>query len=229
MPLSVIGAGLGRTGTLSLKKALEQLGWGPCYHGLGTDRSAVERILSLVNRPQIDWEAVFYGYRAAVDVPTYWVYPELAQRYPAAQFILTVRDPDEWFESAQALGRSFASITLAKESLLLRKSLRAKMLSGAFGASAALMARCDDRRSVIAAYERHIAEVRACIPESRLLVFNVMEGWQPLCGFLRVPIPDTPFPHLNSRPEMPSVLRQFYNEEGSSEAHDVEKMRKCAS
>lgn len=213
MPLSVIGAGLGRTGTLSLKEALEQLGFGPCYHGLGSDRSTLERILGVINRPQIDWEKAYAGYLSAVDVPTYWVYRELAQRYPTASVILTVRDPNDWFESTLALGRSFEAVELSEESLLLRRSLRAKMLSGTFGAAVALLARSDDRATTIAAYEQHIAEVRASIPASRLLVFDVRDGWEPLCEFLHAPIPDTPFPRLNSRAKLPSLLQQFYGRE----------------
>jgi Sulfotransferase domain len=217
MPLSVIGAGLGRTGTLSLKKALEELGFGPCYHGLDSDRNTVEAILEAINRPQVDWEHVFAGYRAAVDIPTYWVYRELAQCYPTAHVILTVRDPNDWLESTLALSHSLKKVVLSEESLLLRQSLRAKMLSGAFGAAVEIMARRDDRSSRIAAYEQHVAEVRASIPQSRLLVFDVKEGWEPLCGFLRVPAPDTAFPRVNSRANLPSLLDQFYGREPAPE------------
>jgi Sulfotransferase domain len=217
MPLSIIGAGLGRTGTLSLKTALEQLGLKPCFHGLDGDRHALERVMGAVNRDPIAWDEVFQGYRAAVDVPTYWAYRELAEKYPAAKVILTVREPDAWFESTQALGRSFESVTFAAESLALRKSLRAKMLSGTFGAAVAQMARCEDRESRIAAYELHNAQVRESIPPDRLLVFDVREGWAPLCGFLGVPIPSTAFPRLNSRSVLPSLLQRVYGEDRASQ------------
>ena len=210
MPLSIIGAGLGRTGTLSLKSALEQIGFEPCFHGLDGSRQVLEQVMGAVNRAAPDWDGVFEGYRAAVDVPTYWIYRQLADRYPAAKVILTVRDPQDWFESTQALGRSFESVTFAGESLVLRTSLRDKMLSGVFGGAVAQMARFEDRDSRIAAYEQHNAEVRSSIPAQRLLVFDVKEGWAPLCDFLHVPIPAVPFPRLNSRALLPSLLQRLY-------------------
>jgi hypothetical protein len=213
MPLSIIGAGLGRTGTLSLKAALEQLGIEPCFHGLDGSRQVLERVMGAVNRASPDWDEVFAGYRAAVDVPTYWVYRQLAGKYPAAKVILTVRDPQAWFESTQALGRSFESVAFAAESLALRTSLRDQMLSGAFGGAVAQMARLADRDSRIAAYEQHKAEVCSFIPAERLLVFDVKEGWPPLCEFLREPIPAVAFPRLNSRTLLPSLLRRLYCED----------------
>ena len=213
MPLTVIGAGLGRTGTLSLKRAIEQLGFGPCFHGLDSSRLSVEKILRAVNHPPVDWDEVFNGYQAAVDVPTYWLYRELAERYPAARVILTVRDPNAWFDSMAALGHSLESVALTEESLALRKDLREKMLAGMFGGPIAQIAQSRDRDSRIAAYERHNAEVRRSIPQDRLLVFDVKQGWAPLCDFLSTPIPDTAFPRANARTELPLLLQHFYGDQ----------------
>ena len=217
MSLSIIGAGLGRTGTLSLKSALEQLGFEPCFHGLNGSRQVLEQVMGAVNSAAPDWDEVFRGYRAAVDVPTYWVYRELARKYPAAKVILTVRDRDAWLESTQALVHSFESVTFAPEARALRTGLREKMLSGAFGGAVAQMTRARDDDSRIAAYEQHNAEVRGCIPADRLLVFDVKEGWLPLCKFLGVPVPVTPFPRLNSRAMLPSLLQRLYGEEYSGQ------------
>jgi hypothetical protein len=213
MSLSLIGAGLGRTGTLSLKSALEQLGFAPCFHGLDASRNDLEQLLGAVNRTPIDWTRVFSGYRAAVDVPAYWIYRELAQQHPAAKVILTVREPQSWYESTRALVHSHGAMALGPQALALRQGLREKILAGAFGTAVAQMARHEDRDSRIAAFERHNAEVRSLIPADRLLVFDVRQGWEPLCEFLAVPLPDTPFPRLNSRGELPSLLQRMYGDE----------------
>src|SRR5215212_7838314 len=104
MSLEVIGAGFGRTGTMSLKVALEQLGYGPCYHmvELFEHPDHVERWEAAVRGEEpVDWEEVFAGYRATVDWPGAAFYKELSERYPEAKVILTVRDPDRWYESAR--------------------------------------------------------------------------------------------------------------------------------
>jgi hypothetical protein len=145
-----------------------------------------------------------------VDVPACWIYRELALEYPAAKIILTIRESSDWFDSMQFLQRSLAAMPLSGSSLTLRQNLRKKMSSGVFGTPIAQMIGSRDRDSTIAAYELHNAEVRQSIPADRLLVFDVREGWRPLCRFLNVPIPDTPFPRFNSRAALPALLRCFY-------------------
>jgi hypothetical protein len=210
MSLSIIGAGLMRTGTLSLKNAIEQLGFGPCFHGLANTRRSVERMFDAIIRPETDWDEVFQGFQAAVDVPACWIYRELAREYPAAKIILTIRESNDWFDSMQFLQSSLATMPLSGSSLTLRQNLRKKMSSGVFGTPIAQLVGSSDRDSKIAAYEQHNAEVREWIRPDRLLVFDVREGWEPLCRFLNVPIPDTPFPRFNSRAGLPALLRCFY-------------------
>jgi hypothetical protein len=195
MPLSVIGAGFGRTGTLSLKLALEQLGFGPCYH-----------MLEVLKNPQapgyweaaadggpVDWERIFDGYRSTVDWPSATFYRELAEAYPDAKVVLSVRDPDAWFASTQAT--IFKAIPdLPPEATPDDPFLRmvVKVIGDLFGR------RMHDKDRLIEVYERHNETVRRVIPAERLLVYDVAEGWAPLCAFLGVPVPDGPMPKVNS-------------------------------
>lgn len=192
MPLDVIGAGLGRTGTTSLKLALEHLGIARCHHmtevfhhpeTAGLWEAAAE------GKP-VDWEALLAGYRAAVDWPACHFYRDLARIYPNAKVILTVRDPESWFRSTQATIFGFADVAEV-----------AKRPMGGFMLKAILPTfdgRVHDREHAIAVYERHNAEVRRAIAPERLLVYDVAQGWEPLCRFLGVPIPSESFPHANT-------------------------------
>jgi len=199
VPLQIIGAGLGRTGTLSLKVALEQLGFSPCYHmvEVWANFPSIAGWLEAANgRP--DWERIFAGFQASVDYPGCHFWRELTAAYPKAKVLLTVRDPAEWFESTHATVfspqmRERAGGSPAKEFL-------EKTVWGDFGAG------IDDRDYMVAAFERHTAEVRRTIPKDRLLVFEVAQGWKPLCEFLDVPIPSVPFPRLNARAEIAAML-----------------------
>ncbi|HUN24730.1 MAG TPA: sulfotransferase [Steroidobacteraceae bacterium] len=192
MALAVIGAGLGRTGTMSLKLALEQLGHGPCHH-------MVELILHPETAPlweraaageTIEWDQLLAGYRATTDWPACHFYRELAARYPQAKIILTVRDPQRWFESTQA--------TIFNPEFLRQTQHR---VMGRFVELAILKTfdhRMHDRDHLLAVYERHNVEVRRCFSPERLLVYDVAEGWTPLCRFLGVPVPAQPFPRANT-------------------------------
>ncbi len=199
MALRIIGAGLGRTGTMSMKLALEQLGVGRCYHmaELIADLSRLPVWLRAADGAP-DWEAVFAGFTATVDYPgcTYW--RELAELYPSAKVLLTVRDPDDWFDSTQAT--------------IFSPPMRARMAASpmeGFFQKAVLRDfenRLDDRAFMTAAFERHNAAVRSAVPAERLLVYEVGEGWPRLCEFLGVPVPAAPFPRVNSREEMQQMM-----------------------
>jgi hypothetical protein len=199
MPLNIIGAGFGRTGTMSLKLAIEELGLGPCYHmsEVISNRERVADWLDAANgRP--DWERVFAGYSATVDHPGCHFWRELAAAYPKAKVVLTVRDPVAWFESTQATVFSPRMRGLVAESPM--KEFLWRTVWGDFGAG------IDDRDQMVAAFEAHVARVKDEISGDRLLVFDVAEGWQPLCEFLDVAVPKTPFPRSNSREEMAAIL-----------------------
>jgi len=192
MALDVIGAGLGRTGTTSLKLALEQLGFVRCHHMseliLHPEQAPLwER--AATDQP-VDWEEVLAGYRATTDWPACHFYKTLAALYPRAKVILTVRDPERWFESTQA--------TIFKPEFLAATSARP---NGGFVRDVLLSVfdgRMHDRDHLIEVYERHNAEVRRTIAPERLLVYEVSQGWEPLCRFLGVPVPTGPFPRVNT-------------------------------
>ena len=196
MALEVIGAGLGRTATFSLKFALEHLGFGPCYHMaevFAGSRRNVPLWLDVVGGKP-DWDAMFAGFQSTTDYPacTYW--RELTTFYPDAKVILTVRDANSWFDSVSE------TIFSPKMQGSLAGSPVGAMMQGvifdAFGG------RVEDRAFMTDWFTRRNQTVIDSLPSDRLLVFSPKEGWAPLCAFLGVPVPDAPFPRVNSRDEI---------------------------
>jgi hypothetical protein len=192
--MRVIGAGFGRTGTLSLKAALEALGLGPCYHMVSVfehpDHIALWQGAAEGN--PIDWGALFTGFASVVDWPATAFYETLMARYPEAKVILTERDPDKWYESVINTVHRVTMEPAPPEALAHRRMVDTIVWTGTFGG------RFTDKAHAIDVYRRHNAEVRRRVPADRLLVFEVKNGWEPLCRFLDVPAPsDEPFPHLN--------------------------------
>lgn len=200
MALKVVGAGLGRTGTLSMKRALEQLGFGPCHHMIEVfmhPESVPLWIDAGDGRP--DWDAIFRDYASMVDYPGARYWRQLAEHYPEAKVLLTLRDPDAWFESTQAT--IFAPNSPAVNAPPEMKRFFASFI-GEFGE------RLHDRAFMTDHFRRHNALVQATIPKERLLVYEVGEGWTRLCAFLGVPVPDTAFPSENSREEFRARQQQ---------------------
>ncbi len=192
MGLRVVGAGLGRTGTLSLKLALERLLGGPCYHMVEVF-SHPEHIAAwhAAARGQMpDWHTLFDGYHAAVDWPAASFWPEIAAAFPDAVVLLSVRDAASWWQSAHD--------TIFPTSLRTEGEWRA-MIDDLF--TARFTAALDDRAQCIAAFERHNAEVRKTVPHSRLVEWRAADGWAPLCAALGVPVPSEPFPRVNTTEE----------------------------
>jgi hypothetical protein len=193
MALHVIGAGFGRTGTMSLKIALEQLGFGPCYHMAEVfHRQDFPQWTKAIRDEDTDWDAMFRDFASAVDFPVCGFYRELARHYPEAKVILTERDPQSWYESAQATILNPATAERAGQ-VPGAGDMLAALFEGFFGVP------LDDREAVIAVYRRHNEEVKRTISRDRLLVYSVEEGWAPLCAHLGVSVPDAPFPKLNTR------------------------------
>jgi hypothetical protein len=211
MPIRVIGAGFGRTGTLSLKAALEQLGFGRCYHM--TDvlaRMGDARIWDAAGRGEpVDWETLFAGYQATVDWPGCSFYRELLRRYPDAKVILTVRDPERWYDSAHQtiyfVRHAFPAWTAVAfpRMRVFRRMLDRVVWDGTF------RGRFEDRAFAIDVFNRHNEQVRRDVRADHLLVYEVREGWEPLCAFLGVPVPEgKPFPHLNDAAEFRTRIRR---------------------
>lgn len=216
MSLKIIGAGFGRTGTMSTFTALNQLGF-PCYH-------MVEVIMNKANKTHLDfwnnvantpagqqhnWDEVFKNYTATVDNPGCCVWKELLQAYPDAKVILTLhpRGPEAWYESTidtiyftenvwqfkfLALFTSFAK----KMSNMSRKLIWQRSHKGTM----------DNKAAALARYQEHIDEVKATVPADRLLIFTVDQGWEPLCAFLGVPQPESKFPNVNDRAEVKKTI-----------------------
>jgi hypothetical protein len=214
MTLKVIGSGLGRTGTMSLKLALEQLGLGPCHHMVEMfkrPQTAPLWVAAYEGRP--DWDAIFDGYVSMTDYPGVRFWRELIERYPDAKVVHTMRDPDAWFESTQAT--IFAPGTPATSPPPPLARFFEAMVSD-------ISEGMNDRAYMIDYFNRHNAEVLATIPRQRLLVYEVSQGWGPLCDFLGVPAPDGPFPRENTREAFASRGR---DEHGMPDLSELERRR----
>lgn len=215
--LSVIGAGLPRTGTTSLKAALERLGFGPCHHMfelLQHPEQASRWHPVLTGRPPV-WEQIFHGYRSAVDIPGAIYWRELADAYPDAKIILTVRDPTRWHASVQnalALtgGTNTDDVPVPLRAMPAGFPINlARAMKKLFGQEWELGQQIDEP-SAVEIFRRHVAEVQDALPPHRLLVFQASQGWAPLCEFLGASTPtDEPFPHLNDSPTMQRLLNDM--------------------
>jgi len=199
MALKVIGAGFGRTGTLSMKAELERLGYRKCHHMTEVFSSAAQvdhwHAIALGETP--DWDAIFEGYEASVDFPSSAYWRELAAHYPDAKVVLTLRDADSWYESAR---QTIWAITLAMPGwakLLVPRARKIDTMVRTLIWKNVFDDRFEDAAHAKAVYARHIEEVKAALPPERLLVMHVKEGWGPLCAFLGHELPDTPFPRVN--------------------------------
>lgn len=198
MPVKVIGAGIGRTGTHSLMTALGHLGLGPCHH--------MEEVLHDMGRQvplwqaavdgRPDWAAIYKGYACAVDWPTATFFRELHQVYPKAKFILTVRSTQSWVESfSETIYKALAGRAHAPDA----KQAWLTMCAGVIAKAGILEGM--NSAALTVAFDAHVAAVKAAIPSDRLLVFQVKDGWEPLCDFLGLQVPAMDFPHTNDRAE----------------------------
>jgi hypothetical protein len=211
MTIKVIGAGFGRTGTASLKAALEKLGFDKCYHMIEVFQNPAHAqawIDASQGRP-VDWDALFKGYQATVDWPGAAFYQELMRRYPDAKVLLSVRDPERWYQSA--LDTIYGVARPSHRSWINRliplfgrmnRLLEGIVWGGTF------QGRFEDKQYAIDTFNRHNEEVMRVVPPERLLVYDVKEGWEPLCRFLGVPVPKESFPHLNDTATFQKMISQ---------------------
>lgn len=209
MTLQIIGAGFGRTGTKSLKVALEELGFGKCYHmeEVMKNPARLKQWTEIMEGGEADWDAIFNGYQSGVDWPVSAYYKELMVANPGAKVILTVRDPERWYASFAStlyqVNKRF-SIYFRFIPTLDRffKGLKKIVWDGIF------QNRLDDQAHMIEVFKNHIEEVKRTVPKERLLIFEATQGWEPLCAFLGVPVPtDKPFPHVNDAARLKRMLR----------------------
>ena len=206
--MKVFGAGFGRTGTMSLKFALEKLRIGPCYHmrEVVSRPSHIKLWYDISRGEHPSWNRLFSGFNSAVDFPVCLFYKQLINIFPEAKFILTLRDFDTWYISTANTIYKVPSILPdwfervvypIRMFIVMQVNL---IWVGLFKNN------FSDRESTKLVYYEHIESVKKIIPADKLLIYNVKEGWEPLCEFLDVDVPDIPFPKVNDTVEM---LRNF--------------------
>jgi len=195
--MKIIGAGYGRTGTVSIQQALEHLGY-PCYHMQEVMKSYRRGHVDIWDRAltghtDTDWQTLFSDYEATVDFPACVFYAELMAAFPDAVVLLSVRDPERWWASFSKLIGLVTKASYFGFVPMFRKfsAMNLHLVDYVFGG-------IPDKDRAIGCYLRHIEEVKRTVPEERLLVYNVAEGWKPLCRFLDKPVPAIPFPHANA-------------------------------
>lgn len=193
MTLKVIGTGFGRTGTLSLKAALEQLGVGPCYHMMEVfPRPAHVSVWAAAARGEaVDWDRLFDGFNSTVDWPSTAFWRELLVRYPDAKVVHTERPAEAWWKSfSQTIKEVIvedAPPPMRAWTDMVSSIVRVRTFGGDM-----------EQANALRVYAAHNAEVKCTVPRERLLDFDVAQGWEPLCTFLGVPVPATPFPKTNT-------------------------------
>lgn len=196
MALKLIGAGFGRNGTRAMKDALELIGYGPCYHmaevHLNPDHVDIWDKAAEGDLP--DWHQVFADYQATVDWPACNFWRELRAAFPDAKVLLSVRDPEAWYASIdKTIFDTWRNDVPADHpTYALRVMTKKLIMEGNFGGD------IEDKDHVISVYNAHNEAVKAEVPADQLLVHEVGAGWEPLCAFLGVPVPDEPFPNRNS-------------------------------
>jgi hypothetical protein len=215
--MRVIGAGFGRTGTTSLKAALEKLGFGPCYHMQTVFMHPWQARfwVDTADGKPVDWRKFFKGHQSTVDYPASLFYRPLMEEFPGAKILLSVRDPQRWYDSTLQtiylstkvpawLNRWFPPLGMVFG--MHQKVIWDGLFEGLF----------EDRDFAIEVFNRHTESVKAQVPAEKLLVFDVKEGWGPLCSFLDVPVPEEPFPHLNDRVQIQRLFRiiNFFGKPG---------------
>ena len=207
--MKIIGAGFGRTGTKSLQQALEVLGYGPCYHmeKLLQNPHHIKHWKKAYSGERIDWSEIFNGYNAAVDFPTCLFYKELMGFYPEAKVILTVRDPEAWYNSVSKTIYNFDPGASTKIKMLskmpfsnkARNLFQALMANNKFVWDQYFEGRFEDKAYAIDKFLAHIEEVKSTVPEDKLLVYEVKDGWDALIKFLDKEEPFSVFPRTNKK------------------------------
>jgi hypothetical protein len=214
MTVELIGAGFGRTGTLSLKAALESIGYDPCHHMMevfenpGSENAWYDACVAKQNGRDYDWAKLVDGYRAFVDWPGCYFWQEFADTYPDAPVLLSVRDPEKWYQSAYETIYQVIQHAHSLDDPEIRQRMKA---ADSIVFQATFEDRFEDRAFAMGVFEAHNEAVQRAIPAERLLVYQVGDGWEPLCEFLGRPVPDHDFPHVNSRGEFHDRLKERFS------------------
>ena len=200
MSLAVVGAGVGRTGTHSLKLALERLLGGPCHHMMEVmgDPAQVPAWIDAIEGRPVDWSQMLEKYRAIVDWPGGSFWRELLAANPDALVLLSVRDANDWYRSAS--NTIFLVFDRLPQELKPWMDAVRKMLHERFSD------RFDDPAAMIDAYQSHNEAVRREVAPAQLLEWQASDGWEPICERLGLPVPSEPFPVTNTTDEFRAML-----------------------
>jgi len=212
--MKVIGAGFGRTGTTSLKVALQRLGFGPCLHMidlLSGNPELADTFREAYDGKPTDWETALEGWESCVDWPGCSFYQRFIELWPNAPVILNVRDPEGWYKSTYNTIYQAAMVIPQTPEQLARPA--ARMLRRIVW-EGDLQGKFENKQAAIEIFEAWNEKAKATVPKERLLVFDVLDGWQPLCDFLGVDAPDEPFPHKNDTQSFLDMINRGAHESG---------------
>jgi hypothetical protein len=216
LTMDVIGAGYGRTGTLSLHSALIKLGFGPCHHmrEVFVNLEQMHLWREALAKDPVDVRRVYGGYRATVDFPGCVYWRELLAAWPDAKVILTTRDPHSWYASIRdtifaVIQEPILPDVTDPETVDFRHFMFEELVPRFLDIGGGRRLDQVGEDEAIEAFNRHIAEVRSGVPAEQLLVYQVSDGWGPLCDFLDVPVPDEEFPHLNESANFENTIARF--------------------
>ncbi len=217
MSIKIIGAGLPRTGTNTLKESLEKLGYMKTYHmkELLVHPDDLHYWLTLKETGTTNWDELYKGFQATVDFPAYPWYKEHMKQYPDAKVILTVRPFEKWYTSVystiwqagpQNLKQKLAMLSKLLFNSRLRSVIKCVKLSKEMIFNVHFQGKFEDKVATEKIFNQHVEEVKAHVPPEKLLIYDVSEGWEPLCKFLNVPVPGEPIPHLNKKENFKEML-----------------------
>ncbi len=223
MSIKFIGAGLPRTGTNTLKRALETLGYAKTYHmkELLNNPEKLSYWLSMESSGTMDYDTIYDGFVASVDFPCYPWYKEHMEKYPEAKVILTTRPFDKWYKSLESTIWTAGPQTLPEKLRMMSKLIFDSRLRKVIGCvklakrqifEVSMQNRFGDIDFARKMWEAHHEDVKKHVPAEKLLIYEVKDGWGPLCDFLGVPEPSEPLPHLNKKENFKSMLAGLMNE-----------------
>lgn len=220
MSIQIIGAGFPRTGTNTLRESLNMLGYVKTYHmkELLVHPEDLQYWSELRQTKTTNWDALYNGYKATVDYPCYPWYKEHMKRYPDAKVILSTRPFEKWYESfSSTIWRAqnpteeqrAAMAERVKDDPRLQKVMKVMQFAKEIIIGDHFQNRFEDKEFMKEVFDKHHEEVKAFVPADKLLVYNVSEGWEPLCQFLGKPKPDTALPHTNKKEDFAEMLNEL--------------------
>ncbi len=220
MSIKIIGAGFPRTGTSTLKECLQILGYSKTYHmkELLVNPEDLHYWTTLKETGTTDWDKLYNGFAATVDFPGYPWYKQHMKQYPDAKVILTVRPFEKWYTSINSTIKNAGPKTLPQKLMAMaklavsarfRKVIKCVKFAKQTIFAEELQGKIEDKAEAEKIFDKHIADVKAYVPAEKLLVWDVSDGWAPLCNFLNKAIPNDTFPHANKKENFKEMLGEL--------------------